>query len=302
MKETQPDYYAVLGVQRDASLAAIKQAYRELVRRCHPDAAGDSPEARAQFESLQEAYEVLSDRDKRAKYDATLPPRKYPVADMDAQSLWREAAALVFERSDSFSSLIQAMRVAVAIALEGSLLVIGVAGKDQYLAGHLDIPGNRYHIREALREISGQEIDYRVIEGTTDQDWEFVQRAEGRRAAHEPAPVPATAATRPTRAKEEARAAEAAQISTWELLGRKIHNAWGGTANRQHPITRAEFVITCVHWIAETSKQATEEGMPPDAVRREVGKALERVAQAVDLPPAAVALELVRGQHRRRAS
>jgi curved DNA-binding protein CbpA len=302
MKKAQPDYYAVLGVPRDASAGAIKQAYRELVRRYHPDAAGDSPQARSQFERLQEAYEVLSDSDKRAKYDATLPPRKYPLPELDAQSLWREATALVFERSDSFSSLIQTMRLAVPIALEGSLLVIGVAGKDQYLAGHLDIPGNRYRIREALREISGEDIDYRVIEGTTEEDWEFVQRAEGRRGAHEPAFAPPTAAPRAARAKEEARAPQAPEVSAWELLGRKIHNAWGGTANRQHPITRAEFLMTCVQWIAETSKQATQEGAPADAIRREVGKAVERVAQMVDLPPAAVALELVRGQHRRRGS
>ncbi len=75
MKKDEPDYYAVLGVERDASLRAIKQAYRELVRRYHPDAAGDSAEARRQFERLQEAYDVLSNPDKRARYDAALPPR-----------------------------------------------------------------------------------------------------------------------------------------------------------------------------------------------------------------------------------
>lgn len=303
MKKAQADHYAVLGVQRDASLGAIKQAYRELVRRCHPDAAGDSPQARAQFERLQEAYEVLSDPDKRSKYDATLAPRKYPVAELDANSLWREATDLMFERSDSFSSLIQTMRLAVPITLEADLLVIGVAGKDQYLAGHLQIPANRYRILEALKEVSGQGIDYRVIEGTTEQDWEFVQRAEGHRPLREPPPEqPVTATGAKAKAKPEARAPGAPEVSPWDLLGRKIHNAWMGTPNRQHPITRAEFVTTCLQWIAETSKEATEEGAAADVVRREVGKAVERVAQAVDIPSAVVALEFIRGQHRRRSS
>ena len=305
MKKAPPDYYGVLGVQRDAKPTAIKQAYRELVRKYHPDAAGNSPEARARFEQLQEAYEILSDASKRGEYDAKLPPRKYPAAELDAQSLWREATDLIFERSDSFSSLIQTMRVAVPIALEGNLLVVGVAGKDQYLAGHLATPGNRYRINETLREISGREIEYRIIEGTTEEDWDFVKRGEGHRTVPE-APAPGFArqpAGAPTTAKaeDEARARAAPQVTAWELLGRKIHNTWNGTPNRQHPLTRAEYLLTCVQWIGETSKEATKEGMPPDAVRREAGKAIERVAQLLDIPPTMVALELMRGQHRRRA-
>jgi hypothetical protein len=305
MKKVEPDYYGVLGVQRDAKPAAVKQAYRELVRKYHPDAAGDSAEARGRFEQLQEAYEILSDASKRAEYDAKLPPRKYPVAELDPQSLWREATDLIFERSDSFSSLIQTMRVAVPITLEGDLLVVGVAGKDQYLAGHLAIPGNRYRINETLREISGRELEYRVIEGTAEEDWDFVKRAEGHRTIPEAPPITSTpqAAARPRAAKtkEETGKREAPQVSTWELLGRKIHNTWNGTPNRQHPVTRAEYLLTCVQWIGETSKEATEEGMAADAVRREVGKAIERVAQVLDIPPTMVALELMRGQHRRRA-
>lgn len=306
MKKDQPDYYGVLGVQRDASLGAVKQAYRELVRRYHPDAAGDSAEARERFERLQEAYEVLSDPAKRHKYDATLPPRKYPLPELDPAGLWKEATAIIFERSDSFSSMIQAMRVAVAIALEGDLLVIGVAGKDQYLAGHLQIPGNRYRILEALREVAGREIDYRVIEGTTEQDWEWVQRAEGRRGVTEPpgatigrAPAVAAPPTKGT-AREALRERSVPQVTAWDLLQRKIHSAWGATPNRQHPTTRAEFVLACAQWIVATSREVTQEGMAADEVRREADKAIERVAQLVDLPPAMIALEVMRGQPRRR--
>jgi len=302
MKKDKPDYYAMLGVQRDASLGEIKQAYRELVRRHHPDAAGDSAPARAQFERIQEAYEVLSDPAKRAKYDAALPPRKYPVADLDAPGLWREAAALLLERSDSFSNLIQAMRAAVPVTMDGNVVVVGIAGRDQYLAGHLQVPGNRHRIMEALREISGQDIDYRVIEGTTQEDWEWVQRGEGRRPAREPAPAPPdnTAARKGARAKGAAHAPAAPPISAWDLLGRKIYDVWGSTANRHQPLTRAEFVVSCVQWITEASKQAAEDGMPADAVRREADKVIERVAQLIDLPPAVVALEVVRGHARRK--
>ena len=62
------DYYEVLGVPRDADPDAIRRAYRKLARKYHPDLNAD-PEAEERFKELGEAYEVLSDVDKRARYD-----------------------------------------------------------------------------------------------------------------------------------------------------------------------------------------------------------------------------------------
>ena len=63
------DYYAVLGVPKDADEKAIKSAYRKLARKHHPDVNPDKPDADAKFKEINEAYEVLSDKDKRHKYD-----------------------------------------------------------------------------------------------------------------------------------------------------------------------------------------------------------------------------------------
>lgn len=62
------DYYAILGVDRKADQKQIKAAYRKLARQYHPDQSKD-PNAAARFKEISEAYEVLGNPDKRAKYD-----------------------------------------------------------------------------------------------------------------------------------------------------------------------------------------------------------------------------------------
>lgn len=63
------DYYEVLGLQKGASDAEIKKAYRKLAKQYHPDLNPDDPEAEAKFKEVNEANQVLSDPEKRAKYD-----------------------------------------------------------------------------------------------------------------------------------------------------------------------------------------------------------------------------------------
>jgi curved DNA-binding protein len=63
------DYYAILGVSRSANADEIKKAYRKLARQYHPDVNPDNREAETRFKEVNEAYEVLSDAEKRQKYD-----------------------------------------------------------------------------------------------------------------------------------------------------------------------------------------------------------------------------------------
>ena len=105
------DYYAILKVSREASLGAIKQAYRQLARQLHPDLNPNDGAAAEQFKRLNEAYEVLSDSAKRRYYDrygarwkeaeqsygATNYPSARPIDDFDE---------LEFGRHGSFEDLL----------------------------------------------------------------------------------------------------------------------------------------------------------------------------------------------------
>jgi len=69
MAENKRDYYEVLGVEKGASTDDIKKAYRKLALKYHPDRNPDNKEAEEKFKEAAEAYEVLSDDDKRSRYD-----------------------------------------------------------------------------------------------------------------------------------------------------------------------------------------------------------------------------------------
>lgn len=70
MATAQRDYYEVLGVARDADVKAIKDAFRKLALRCHPD-RNKEPDAEERFKEIAEAYAVLSDPRKREQYDTS---------------------------------------------------------------------------------------------------------------------------------------------------------------------------------------------------------------------------------------
>ena len=63
------DPYATLGVPRGADEAAIKKAYRKLAKELHPDKNKDNPKATERFSQVAQAYDLLSDKDKRARFD-----------------------------------------------------------------------------------------------------------------------------------------------------------------------------------------------------------------------------------------
>src|SRR5579859_2671414 len=93
------DYYDVLGVKRDAAEADIKQAYRRLAMKHHPDRNAEDKEAESRFKEAKEAYEVLSDAKKRSAYD------QFGHAGVDAHAAGGRGGGPGFDPNDVFGDI-----------------------------------------------------------------------------------------------------------------------------------------------------------------------------------------------------
>lgn len=287
------DYYDMLGLPRNASIVDIKRAYRRLIRQYHPDVVPTTPETLKKYQELTRAYEVLSDPHERVAYDRKLPKQKYPLPGLAPDALWRETSDLVLARSDRFGPLQQAMRAAVTIAREENTLVIGLSGQHQYLAGHLMTAGNRRFINDCLQDVSGEPVEFRLIEGITAEDWEVAKRSESiaaRRAAR-----PAAEAGEPAPPGGEPRR----RSSAWDTLTEQLQTAWSKVTTKQMPTARARFVADAVGYLYQAEEEAIEQDEADEQIQRQLNRAIDRIASLTEVPPTAVALELLRYRRER---
>jgi molecular chaperone DnaJ len=122
--EKRKDYYVILGIPRDASLEAIKRAYRRLAKKLHPD--GGSDQGAEAFRELQAAYETLADAEQRRRYDEVLSRGERTSYDSLSWSFVRSPAAGDLRRPTSPGSLSGEILLSRTEAASGGVLPLQV--------------------------------------------------------------------------------------------------------------------------------------------------------------------------------
>ena len=137
MAEQKRDYYEVLGIQRSASEDEIKKAYRKLAKQYHPDLNPGNAEAEQKFKEVNEAYEVLSDANKKARYDQ-LSRQK------ESTSLVKREQTQRLEQNEANIKLAEAALNLAKLNLSYTVIVAttdGVTGRKNIHEGELVQPG-----------------------------------------------------------------------------------------------------------------------------------------------------------------
>ncbi|MBN1458259.1 MAG: J domain-containing protein [Armatimonadetes bacterium] len=282
-------HYDVLDLDRDATEEEIKAAYRRLAREYHPDVATEDPEVGQRFALISQAYRVLSDAQRRRQYDRTLPQKSYPLRHPTPEKIWREATEVVLLRSDRFGPLNQAMQAAIPITLDEDILVLSMPGSERHLSGHMDTAANRNSIVNALELVTGSRVDFRLIDGSSVEDWQRLKEVE--KKAREG--VRARNTTRASAGSAPARPTVRIGEGPWDEVIQRIHRQYQQVPKRQFPQAKARYLREALSWIAATDEELRyQDDFDEDNHERALARALERLASVLDLPAIFVALQL----------
>lgn len=162
------DYYKILGVDKSATSADIKDAYRKLARKFHPDLNPNDKDAKAKFQQINEANEVLSDPEKRKKYDKHGKDWKHPEQSESAKQDQYQSAnsrGATYSGSQSggdFSDFFESMFGGATGA--GRNRQVKFRGKDLHAEFHLDLI-DAYKTQQQTITVNGKNIRIKIPAG-----------------------------------------------------------------------------------------------------------------------------------------
>jgi hypothetical protein len=170
-----------------------------------------------------------------------------------------------------------ALNTAKPIAVDEGVLVIGLPHEEMELSGHLKMPQIRRVIESAISQRLEQSVTLRVIEGTTDTDYETVKRrdAEARRLQEQQ--------LNKLRAELQAK-------TNWDTVYEQLNRRYAAIPNKSLAQNKARFFEEAVELIVEARKSQTNHD---DLSERNFARCLERVAQYSELPSTFVAARVL---------
>ncbi len=190
----------------------------------------------------------------------------------DVTAIWAEVMPNV-KNTVTGVGLWTALNQSKAIAMEDKTFVLGLPHESGDLAGHLRMQATKLLIEKALGEKLQKEIDLRIIEGTSTQDWEIAKRKdeESRRMQ--------MAAMQRVQAEIQAR-------SSWESVFEDLSRHWASLTNKSLPQNRGEFLEKSLAVLADG---LSRNPINDDLAERNFARCIERVSQYTEVPSAVVA-------------
>jgi hypothetical protein len=200
-------------------------------------------------------------------------------ANPEAIQLWNQTMDLVKRRLVR-PAVWRAMERASPLVIADGALVLGFATQFSYEAGHLTDSQHANVINQALQEVAGQPVRFRIIEGSTIDDWEEQARhdREAQRLLAE------------SRARRQT---EVSNLASWEAVADRIARLYSETPMRQLPQVRADYLEAALQVLIEAVNKLTPPGhAPSENDERQLARVLDRVADRANVPATLVAYML----------
>ena len=195
----------------------------------------------------------------------------------DAAALWKEILPDV-RKGVTGVGVWAALNTAKAVALEDNVLVLGVPYEMNELGGHLKVPSTKRLIEQLASAQSGQPTVVRVIDGTSQEDWDTAKRkdSEARRMQE--------AAMAKMRQELQAKA-------SWDTIYEQLSRRYAAVSNKSLPQNKARFYEEAIELVAEARRSQTNWD---DMGERNFARCLERITQYSDVPSTIVATEVLK--------
>ena len=190
----------------------------------------------------------------------------------DVAQLWSQALPTV-KNGVTGVGVWAALNAARPVALEGNVFVLGVPAMESELGGHLRLPAAKRLIEQTMTGLAGSPIQLRVIDGTTQADWDVEKRRDSEKQ----------------RLNEQSMAKMRAELqarSSWETIYEQLGRKYAAVPNKSLPQNRARFFEEALAMVAEARhKQETFDELG----ERNFARCLERLSQYSEVPSTIVA-------------
>ncbi|GIV17024.1 MAG: hypothetical protein KatS3mg022_2459 [Armatimonadota bacterium] len=200
---------------------------------------------------------------------------------LSAREIWAQSVDRMKDKI-VLPSMWEALDHAVPITIENGEFVVGLPSQKYSLSGHLRNPGYRRTIEVILSELAGQDVQLRIIEGTTLADWERTKQREALAAA--------------SREQEYAQRRKQEELEqSWDTLYDRIVRAYSEQPYRQLPQGKAVYLQKALQMVSEAMDDLYPQGSDvDDLTERNLARVIDRIANNIGAPPALVAYELFR--------